>query len=250
MIAMKEYITGISDKALLWAGALSIYNITKTLLEMVLGKFSDHHGRAPIVRVCMLISCLGCLVQARSPSVVGVYVARLTLGAGASTSGVLKAAINDVCPHDMRTKVNGKIGATTVIGSVLGPVAGLVLDAENPGNDLRLASVVTLGLYALCLLSALLCQIESAPVIYLTEINAELRAIQQSDERSLEQNRLRRRYWRILLESGRRYKEKHKDEKTIKTMFQGVKAVVKRHPSIQKLGVAYLLSSLTLSGTI
>ncbi|GIQ91896.1 hypothetical protein KIPB_015352 [Kipferlia bialata] len=68
MFSMKAYIMSISDKALLWGGALGGYSISQFVLAPIVGRLSDTRGRVPIIRLCLLVSCIGCLILAWSLS--------------------------------------------------------------------------------------------------------------------------------------------------------------------------------------
>ncbi|GIQ89856.1 tetracycline resistance protein, TetA/multidrug resistance protein MdtG, partial [Kipferlia bialata] len=161
---------------MLWACAISVSHITQTVLGPLVGKLSDVHGRVPIVRASMCLLSFGCLLQAISPSVFGLYVARIIIGAGSAVAGVLKASINDVCPLGLRTEINSQISMATLLGAVVGPVVGIAVGYQYGGNDLRLASLICLTLLALCLCASVYMMLETSNKAVMTGVCHSLQA--------------------------------------------------------------------------
>ncbi|GIQ86581.1 major facilitator superfamily protein [Kipferlia bialata] len=176
---------------------------------------------------------------------------RFTIGAGASVVGVLKASVNDVCPLRLRHQVNSRIAMWNGVGAVAGPLFGLVSAPRYSGDDLWLASMVTLCLYALCLGLSYPLLMESSPKAVMTKLYAVLQRLEDkaaTEELLPFETKIRKKLRATLKEKRRRYREKQ--GRSVESVLANVKCLMQRHPALRLLSLSYLLNSFTFSGLI
>ncbi|GIQ80902.1 tetracycline resistance protein, TetA/multidrug resistance protein MdtG [Kipferlia bialata] len=255
VFSMKAYIMGVSEKALLWGGALGVYSLAQFTLAPVVGRLSDTKGRVPVIRLCLLVSILGCLAQAWAPNVIGMYLTRIITGAGASVSGVLKASVIDVCPLRLRHRVTARIGLCTSVGAIAGPLVGMVTGNRYEGNDLWLCSMIPLSMYILCLSLSVPLLMESSPKAVMQRLFIVLQRLENrgyTANVSQSEIALKNRLWGILKEKRRRHRDKQMGQSvySASSIYTSATGIISRHPALVPLGVSCLLNSLTFTGVI
>ena len=106
---------------------IAIYSLIQMLFNPILGKYSDKHGRKPVIVVCLLINAIGYLVFSFTHSYLMLIISRVIAGIGGSSIAVAQAYIADVTTKDNRSKGMGLIGSAFGLGFVFGPLIGGLL---------------------------------------------------------------------------------------------------------------------------
>jgi MFS transporter, DHA1 family, tetracycline resistance protein len=101
--------------------------VMQFLCSPILGALSDRFGRRPVMLIGMTGLGLDFLLQAFSPSLSWLFVARTIGGATAANFSVANAYIADVTAPEDRAREMGKIGAAFGIGFIVGPMLGGLL---------------------------------------------------------------------------------------------------------------------------
>jgi len=106
---------------------IAIYSLIQMLFNPILGKYSDKHGRKPVIVVCLLINAIGYLVFSFTHSYLMLIISRVIAGIGGSSIAVAQAYIADVTTKENRSKGMGLIGSAFGLGFVFGPLIGGLL---------------------------------------------------------------------------------------------------------------------------
>lgn len=104
--------------------ALALYSFVQFIFNPILGKFSDKHGRKPVIVMCLLINAIGYVIFAFTSSYLILLVSRVVAGVGGSSIAVAQAYIADVTTKENRSKGMGLIGSAFGLGFVFGPLIG------------------------------------------------------------------------------------------------------------------------------
>lgn len=104
--------------------AIAIYSFVQFIFNPILGRFSDKHGRKPVIVMCLLINALGYVIFAFTSSYLILLVSRIVAGVGGSSIAVAQAYIADVTTKETRSKGMGLIGSAFGLGFVFGPLIG------------------------------------------------------------------------------------------------------------------------------
>jgi MFS family permease len=105
--------------------ALGLYGFSQALLQIPFGRWSDLHGRKPVIAVGLGIFVAGGLIAAAAEHIVTIIIGRTLQGAGA-VSGATLALAADLTRPEQRTKtmaiIGISIGAAFSLAFVLGPI--------------------------------------------------------------------------------------------------------------------------------
>lgn len=104
--------------------AIAAYSFVQFIFNPVFGKFSDKHGRKPVIIVCLLMNAIGYIIFAFTSSYVVLLISRIVAGIGGSSIAVAQAYIADVTTKETRSKGMGLIGSAFGLGFVFGPLIG------------------------------------------------------------------------------------------------------------------------------
>ncbi len=104
--------------------AIAVYSFVQFIFNPVLGRFSDKHGRKPVIVICLLINALGYVIFAFTSSYLILLVSRIVAGVGGSSIAVAQAYIADITTKENRSKGMGVIGSAFGLGFVFGPLIG------------------------------------------------------------------------------------------------------------------------------
>jgi DHA1 family tetracycline resistance protein-like MFS transporter len=104
--------------------AIALYSFVQFIFNPILGKFSDKHGRKPVIVMCLLINAIGYLIFAFTTSYFVLLLSRIVAGVGGSSIAVAQAYIADVTTKENRAKGMGLIGSAFGLGFVFGPLIG------------------------------------------------------------------------------------------------------------------------------
>jgi multidrug resistance protein len=118
--AIKEL--GVDEAAI--GVSIAIYSFVQFIFNPILGKYSDKHGRKPVIVLCLFINALGYIIFAFTNSYIILLVSRIVAGVGGSSIAVAQAYIADVTTKENRSKGMGLIGSAFGLGFVFGPLIG------------------------------------------------------------------------------------------------------------------------------
>lgn len=118
--AVKEL--GVDEAAI--GIAIAIYSFVQFIFNPILGKYSDKHGRKPVIVFCLFINALGYIIFAFTSSYIILLISRIVAGVGGSSIAVAQAYIADVTIKESRSKGMGMIGSAFGLGFVFGPLIG------------------------------------------------------------------------------------------------------------------------------
>lgn len=118
--AVKEL--GVDEAAI--GIAIAAYSFIQFLFNPILGKYSDKHGRKPVIVACLFINAIGYVIFAFTHSYIMLLFSRIIAGIGGSSIAVAQAYIADVTTKETRSKGMGLIGSAFGLGFVFGPLIG------------------------------------------------------------------------------------------------------------------------------
>ncbi|MCU0415132.1 MAG: MFS transporter, partial [Ignavibacteriaceae bacterium] len=104
--------------------AIAAYSFIQFLFNPILGKYSDKHGRKPVIVACLFINAIGYVIFAFTHSYIMLLFSRIIAGIGGSSIAVAQAYIADVTTKETRAKGMGLIGSAFGLGFVFGPLIG------------------------------------------------------------------------------------------------------------------------------
>jgi multidrug resistance protein len=131
------YATAYGANALVVGVLISSFSVAQLALAPVWGRFSDRHGRRPMILAGLVLSAAAYVVFGLAQSVVVLLISRVVQGMGGGTIGVVQAYVADATAPEQRTRALGWLSAVTSFGAVVGPAFGSALDHawghEAPG---------------------------------------------------------------------------------------------------------------------
>lgn len=95
------------------------------------GKLSDHHGRKPVIMVCLAGGALAYVALGLASQLWMIFAARAFAGLMAGNFGVASAMMADITRPENRARGMGLIGAAFGLGMVLGPLLGGLLAGDD-----------------------------------------------------------------------------------------------------------------------
>jgi MFS family permease len=102
---------------------LSIPALCSVVAAPIWGKLSDRLGRKPIIIAAQVLTLIGYLGQAVSPSLVWIFVARIVSGCGGGSLGAVQSYIADVTNEDQRDRAYSLYGAVFGMAFIVGPAS-------------------------------------------------------------------------------------------------------------------------------
>ena len=100
---------------------ISIYALCQLVSAPLLGRWSDHVGRKPLLIVSQVGTCLGFLLLAFANSLPLIFLSRIIDGFTAGNISLAQAYISDVTRPEKRAAAFGKIAMAFGIGFFVGP---------------------------------------------------------------------------------------------------------------------------------
>jgi MFS family permease len=100
---------------------VSAYALCQLISGPVLGQWSDHVGRKPLLILSQLGTFCGFILLAFSHSLILIFISRIIDGLTAGNLSLAQAYISDVTEPKDRTAAFGKIGVAFGVGFFLGP---------------------------------------------------------------------------------------------------------------------------------
>lgn len=127
--AFAQKILGVDETAI--GIVIAAYSFVQFIFNPLLGKFSDKHGRKPVIVSCLLINSIGYIIFAFTNSFLLLMISRIVAGIGGSSIAVAQAYIADVTTRETRSKGMGIIGSAFGLGFVFGPLIGGLLSKSG-----------------------------------------------------------------------------------------------------------------------
>jgi DHA1 family tetracycline resistance protein-like MFS transporter len=100
---------------------ISSYALCQLVSAPLLGRWSDHVGRKPLLIVSQVGTCLGFLLLAFANSLPLIFLSRIIDGLTAGNISLAQAYISDVTRPEKRAAAFGKIAMAFGIGFFVGP---------------------------------------------------------------------------------------------------------------------------------
>jgi MFS family permease len=123
------YATRYGASAFLVGLLVSAFSVAQLVSAPTWGRFSDRHGRRPVILLGLVISALAYVVFAFAGSWQLLLLSRLVQGVGGGTIGVVTAYVADASPPEQRTKSIGWLTTVTSLGWLSGAGLGSLLIA-------------------------------------------------------------------------------------------------------------------------
>ncbi len=105
----------------------TLYSLVGGVAVPLFGKLSDLIGKKRVILACLVISMIGCVIDAATPSWTWMLIGRALQGLAFPAIFVSYGLIRDLTPRRYLNMGIALAGGGTGIGAVLGPVAGGVL---------------------------------------------------------------------------------------------------------------------------
>ena len=115
---VKRY--GASD--VMTGALLSVPAFCALIAAPIWGKLSDRLGRKNIILIAQLLTLAGYLLQATSPTLLWIFIARIISGSGGGALGAAQSYIADVTKEEDRDLAYSLYGAVFGMAFILGPV--------------------------------------------------------------------------------------------------------------------------------
>jgi MFS family permease len=130
------------------------YLLTMTLALLPVGRLGDARGRRRVLVGSLAVHVVASVACATAPTLALLVAARAAQGLGAAGAMALSVAlVGDVVPAARTGRAMGLVGATSSVGTALGPSLGGVL-LETSGVPAVFAAQAAVGLAALALVRA------------------------------------------------------------------------------------------------
>jgi DHA1 family tetracycline resistance protein-like MFS transporter len=150
------YAMGLGASREVATAMLAIYPAAMLVASPLLGRFSDLHGRKPVMVASLLGAIAGYLLLGFANSLWVVALARFMQGFMAGNISVAQAYMADITEEKDRAKGMGMIGAAIGLGFVLGPSIGSYLGGASFENaNLFLPAMTSATVAGLALLAVL-----------------------------------------------------------------------------------------------
>jgi MFS transporter, DHA1 family, tetracycline resistance protein len=105
----------------------SSYSVMQLVFSPILGRWSDRHGRRPVLLVSLLGTGVGFLVLGAAGSLATLFAGRIFAGITGGNISTAQAYIADVTTPENRAKGMGLFGAAFGLGFIFGPaIAGIL----------------------------------------------------------------------------------------------------------------------------
>lgn len=128
---------------------MATYSLMQFIFAPVLGRFSDHFGRKPILLISLGGTVAGYILFGFQDSLLLLFLARAVNGIAGANVATAQAVIADVTKPEERAKGMGLVGAAFGLGFILGPAIG---GAANQYFGQRAPGFFAAGLSALALI--------------------------------------------------------------------------------------------------
>jgi DHA1 family tetracycline resistance protein-like MFS transporter len=123
----------------------TVFSLMQFLVAPVCGRWSDKHGRRPIILGGLLASCLAYVALALADSLALIFIARIVGGIAGGNIPTAQAYIADITTGENRAKGMGLVGAAFGLGFIVGPALGGILTRFGPSTPMWCAAALCLG---------------------------------------------------------------------------------------------------------
>ena len=123
----------------------TVFSLMQFLVAPVCGRWSDKHGRRPIILGGLLASCLAYVALALADSLALIFVARIVGGIAGGNIPTAQAYIADITTGENRAKGMGLVGAAFGLGFIVGPALGGILTRFGHATPMWFAAVLCLS---------------------------------------------------------------------------------------------------------
>jgi len=103
---------------------MATYSLMQFIFAPVLGRFSDHFGRKPILLISLAGTVAGYILFGFQNSLLLLFLARALNGIAGANVATAQAVIADVTKPEERARGMGLVGAAFGLGFILGPAIG------------------------------------------------------------------------------------------------------------------------------
>lgn len=142
--ALLRQVTGSEDVGTSFGAYFGIMALLQVLFLPLLGGLSDKYGRKPV----LILAAAGTTMDYMVSSITSVFwfmiVSRAVMGMTVATIPTVVAYIADIVDKDHRTRWYGRMGASLMLGIVIGPAAGGYLGEFSARAPFILAAVLAL----------------------------------------------------------------------------------------------------------
>ena len=105
----------------------SSYSVMQLIFSPILGRWSDKHGRRPVLLVSIIGSGVGFLILGAAGTLTMLFVGRIIAGITGGNISTAQAYIADVTTPEDRAKGMGMFGAAFGLGFIFGPALAGIL---------------------------------------------------------------------------------------------------------------------------
>lgn len=140
------YATEFGASATMVGILVSAFSVSQMASAPVWGRFSDSHGRRPMLLIGLSVTAVAYVLFGLADSILLLFASRVIQGLGGGTIGVVQAYVADASAPKDRTKALGWLSAVTSLGAVVGPAFGsvMVTIAGQPGPGIGAAALSVL----------------------------------------------------------------------------------------------------------
>lgn len=124
------YVQSMGGSARTVGVLLGCFSFTQLLATPLLGRYSDRHGRRPVILLSLFTNAVAMVLFALASHerlLVLLFTSRILAGATSGNLAACQAALADLSTAETRARAMGRVGAGIGLGLVLGPVIGGVL---------------------------------------------------------------------------------------------------------------------------
>ena len=123
----------------------TVFSLMQFIVAPICGRWSDRHGRRPIILGGLLASCAAYVALALANSLALVFVARIIGGIAGGNIPTAQAYIADITTAENRAKGMGLVGAAFGLGFIVGPALGGILTRFGHDTPMWCAAALCFG---------------------------------------------------------------------------------------------------------
>jgi multidrug resistance protein len=123
----------------------TVFSLMQFVVAPLCGRWSDHHGRRPIILGGLLASCAAYVALALANSLALIFAARVIGGIAGGNIPTAQAYIADITSGENRAKGMGLVGAAFGLGFIVGPALGGILTRFGPDTPMWCAAALCFG---------------------------------------------------------------------------------------------------------
>lgn len=133
------------DEIALFLGVLvSLYGVCKFFMAPIMGAFSDHYGRKPILFFSLIATAVGYFTLGIGGALWVLFLGRIIAGLSAGDISALYAYTADCTTGQDRTRLYGYLGAANGVGFMIGPAIGGILGIKYIPLPFYIAGLISI----------------------------------------------------------------------------------------------------------